>query len=180
MTPRRWVLTTCSLLCLGSVWTSCTSHEPAAPPPPEPSAGGELPKTAADLEGSWVEFWALSGKADTQRYTFLVDGRFGWQAAPGATGTPDVPARRFGRYEVQGAELVLRVQGEDARGDCSDAAPCRTFHDPAAELRLPLGACPDNSEATTLDQAYRCTAIGGQAFWRSNELHADSLAELAK
>jgi hypothetical protein len=177
MTPRRWLLTSCSLLWLCSAWTGCASQEPVAPPAPEPSAGGELPKTAAELEGSWVEFWALSGKADTQRYTFLADGRFGWQAAPGAA---DTPGRRFGRYEVQAGELVMRVQGEDARGDCTDAAPCRTFHDPAIELRMPLGACPDNSEASSLDQAYRCTAIGGQAFWRSNELRADSLAEMAK
>lgn len=150
------------------------------PPVPEPSAGGEVPKTAVELEGSWVEFWALSGEADTQRYTFLADGRFGWQAAQGAAGAAGGPGRRFGRYDVQGGQLLLRVQGEDARGDCTAAAPCRTFHDPAVELRLPLGACPENSEASSLDQAYRCTAIGGQAFWRSSELRADSLAELAK
>jgi hypothetical protein len=130
-----------------------------------------------ELEGSWVEFWALSGKTDTQRYTFLPDGRFGWQAAPGTAASP---ARRFGRYEVQGAELVLRVQGEDTRGDCTDATPCRTFHDPAVEVRFALGACPDNHEARSVDQSYRCTAVGGQAFWRRDELRADGLAELAK
>jgi hypothetical protein len=169
----RWLASSIALLAIGS---GCAS-KPPEPAPVEPSTGAEAPQSAAELAGSWVEFWALSGKAETQRYTFLADGRFGWQAPPSAA---SAPARRFGRYEVQGSELVLRVQGEDARTDCTDATPCRTFHDPAVELRLPLGACPDNSEASSLDQGYRCSAIGGQAFWHTTELRADSLAELAK
>lgn len=165
------------MLVIAGVLVAGCSKQPEPAPVAEPSAGAEAPVDAAQLQGSWVEFWALSGKADTQRYTFLPDGRFGWQAAPDSTASP---ARRFGRYELQGAELVLRVQGDDARGDCTDAAPCRTFHDPAIEVRLPLGGCPDNTEARSVDQSYRCTAFGGQAFWRSDELRADSLAELAK
>ena len=180
MTLARSLRTTLCVSLLAELCAACASPEPAQPaaaPAAAATAGGEVPASAAQLEGSWVEFWALSGKAETQRYTFLADGRFGWTAATGTTATP---ARRFGRFEVQGAELVLRVQGEDARGDCSDAAPCRTFHDPALEERFALGACPDNAEASTLDQAYRCTAIAGQAFWLSNALRADGLAELAK
>lgn len=128
------------------------------------SSGGERPATAAlsadALQGSWVEYWALSGRAETQRYTFMNDGRFGWCAGPNSA----APATRWGRFSVAGDALVLTVQGEDAQHDCSGGA-CRKLHEPALEQRLPLGPCPPNDEARALDAHYRCVSVGGQAFW---------------
>jgi hypothetical protein len=142
---------------------------PATTTAPESSGGeqsaapaAEAPLTAENLHGSWMEYWALAGHADTQRYTFMADGRFGWCAAPD---TNAVPARRWGRYSLSGEELVLSVQGEDATADCDGKAPCRSAHAPAVEQRLPLGACPPNDEARALDAHYRCISVGGQAFW---------------
>lgn len=125
-----------------------------------PAAEGPL--TAESLHGSWMEYWALAGHADTQRYTFMPDGRFGWCAGPDVNAAP---ARRWGRYSLSGDELVLSVQGEDATADCDGKGPCRSAHQPAAEQRLPLGACPPNDEARALDAHYRCISVGGQAFW---------------
>jgi hypothetical protein len=125
-------------------------------------AAAEPPLDAASLHGSWMEYWALAGHADTQRYTFRPDGRFGWCAAPD---TNAVPARRWGRYSLEGEDLVLSVQGEDASADCDGKGPCRSAHQPALEQRLPLGACPPNDEARALDAHYRCISVGGQAFW---------------
>jgi len=169
---------TATLACLGAGCASSApapnAEAPAAPPAASspPSSGSEV--AAADvsaeaLQGSWVEFWALAGKADTQRYTFLADGRFGWTAAPQQSAGGG-PARRFGRYSVQ---------GEDQRADCDGSSACRAQHEPALEQRLSIGACPHNEEASALDGDYRCTSFDGQAFWRSATLSADGLAELA-
>jgi len=125
------------------------------------TAGDEQRLAPEALHGSWVEFWAVSGRADTQRYTFTPDGRFGWCAGP----SDAVPALRWGRFSVSSDALVLSVQGEDARHDCDGGAACRTVHQPAVEQRLPLGACPPNDEARALDAHYRCVSVGGQAFW---------------
>jgi len=136
------------------------------------TAGGEQPLAPEALHGSWVEYWAVSGRADTQRYTFTPDGRFGWCAGP----SDAVPALRWGRFSVSPDALVLSVQGEDARRDCDGAATCRTVHEPAVEQRLPLGPCPANEEARALDAHYRCVSVGGQAFWLGDAASAASVA----
>jgi hypothetical protein len=127
------------------------------------SAGAEHAAAAEPLSGLWVEFWALEGHADTQRYALFDDGRFGWCAAREGQ---EQGARRWGRWSADGGMLVLTVQGEDAGASCSAAAGCRVAHDPPVEQRLPLGQCPPNEEAKSLDASYRCISIGGQAFWR--------------
>lgn len=127
------------------------------------SAGAELP--AAPIDGLWVEFWALEGHADTQRYALFPDGRFGWCAASEG---PAHGARRWGQWSAQGDMLVLRVQGQDS-GKACEGASCRVTLDPPLEERLQLGVCPPNEEAKALDANYRCISIAGQAFWRRQQ-----------
>jgi hypothetical protein len=136
----------------------------AGPSTAASTTGGEQPLTPQALHGSWVEYWAVDGRADTQRFTFTPDGRFGWCAGP----SDAVPALRWGRFSVSSDALVLSVQGEDARRDCDGSAACRTVHEAPVEQRLPLGACPPNEEARALDAHYRCVSVGGQAFWLGN------------
>lgn len=156
---------------------------PASTPVPASSGGeqpvADAPLTPETLHGSWVEYWALAGRAETQRYTFMPDGRFGWCAGPDSQAAP---ARRWGRFSLAGAELVLSVQGEDASASCDGKAGCRTAHEPAVEQRVPLGACPANDEARALDAHYRCISVGGQAFWLrdgqgKSDLEAAALAK---
>ena len=164
-----------ALLLLGCASTpQAVTPEPAPPAPPEPAepalVAPELPAaapaappppTAAELTGDWVEYWAVSGATDTQRYTFGQDGRFEWHAA---AATPDV-ARRWGSFRVDGADLVLSCEGHEQRRDCKGQA-CNVADQPAVEQRLLLGECPPNVEAKALDANYRCLSIGGHAFWR--------------
>lgn len=131
--------------------------------------------TQERLQGVWVEFWALTGHADTQRYSFFADGRFGWRAATAA----DVGAGwRWGsaRVNSDGTEIVFSVEGEAKTFGCEPAASCRVTHKPALEQRLSVGVCPENDEARALDAQYRCFSLGGQAFWR----HAHEAPEPAK
>jgi hypothetical protein len=154
---------------------STTSAETASSTPAASTGGGEQPLVPEALHGSWVEYWAVSGRADTQRYTFMPDGRFGWCAGP----SDAVPALRWGRFSVTPDALVLSVQGEDARRDCDGAAACRTVHQPALEQRLPLGPCPPNEEARALDAHYRCVSVAGQAFWLGTTASNGSDAQAA-
>ena len=144
----------------------CGSADPAqtAAEPLAQGAGGEQVAAERDaLSGLWVEFWALEGHADTQRYALFEDGRFGWSAAREGEGQGG--ARRWGGWTAEGDTLVLRVEGHDTGAGCADAA-CRVRHDPPLEQRLQLGQCPPNEEAKALDASYRCISIAGQAFWR--------------
>jgi hypothetical protein len=139
-----------------------SSAAPAAPPPVD--AALELSDGA--LVGEWAEFWAVSGGADTQRYTFWPDGRFEWQAAPGAAADPI--RRRFGTWELGPGRLTLRVTGQELRSTCADQTrPCQSVTEAvSSEEQLELGACPANEEARALDASYRCVSIRGRAFWR--------------
>jgi hypothetical protein len=145
--------------------TGCASAQPVATAPPRTAAattGAEQAAATEPLSGLWVEFWALEGHADTQRYALFEDGRFGWCAAREGEGRG---ARRWGRWTAEGETLVLQVQGRDQGPGCRDAA-CRQSHEPPVEERLQLGPCPPNEEAKALDATYRCISIAGQAFWR--------------
>ena len=155
--------------CLGSlIAAGCASPAPEAQTPQPAaqspaaaqSAGAEQP--AKPIDGLWVEFWALEGHADTQRYALFEDGRFGWCAASDG---PAHGARRWGQWSAQGDTLVLRVRGQDSGKSC-DGGSCRVQHEPPLEERLQLGPCPPNEEAKALDASYRCISIAGQAFWR--------------
>jgi hypothetical protein len=121
------------------------------------------PAAFADMSGDWVEFWALEGRVDTQRYALLPDGRFEWTAAPQAGDSPLV--RRWGRWRVEGDALVLSCEGQEQRSGCSGDA-CRVLNNPAHEERVQLGECPPNQEAAALDPSYRCVSIAGQAWWQ--------------
>jgi len=154
-------------LWLASLWiTGCASSEPVAAAPTQTASaattGAERAPATQPLSGLWVEFWALEGHADTQRYAFFEDGRFGWCAAREGE---DKGARRWGQWKAEGETLVLQVQGRDRGPACQDAA-CRQSHAPPVEERLQLGPCPPNEEAKALDGTYRCISIAGQAFWR--------------
>jgi hypothetical protein len=130
-----------------------------APPAPPPSP----PLTQQALVGTWVEFWALSGQADTQAYEFVADGHFEWRAA---AGSDDRMLRRWGRYSVQNTQLVLATEGHEERFGCEGSAVCRVLHEPALEERFTLGECPPNEEAREIDPRYTCVAVEGRAFWR--------------
>ena len=165
-----------ALLLLGCASTPQAVTPEATPQPPEPVEPALVPpdveaappasapapaSTPAELAGAWVEYWAVSGATDTQRYRFGADGRFEWHAAPA---TPDL-ARRWGSFRIDGEELVLSCEGHERRGDCKGAA-CTVADQPPVEHRLQLGECPPNVEAKALDANYRCLSIAGHAFWR--------------
>jgi hypothetical protein len=137
-------------------------HGASAPSPEPRSSGAERAFEGDSLAGLWVEFWALEGQADTQRYALFEDGRFGWRAAPGDES--DV-LWRWGTWTREDGALALRVEGEERGGACEGDA-CRVRLDPPREERLPVGECPPNDEASTLDPSYRCVSLAGQAFWR--------------
>lgn len=137
------------------------------------------------MEGAWVQYWAPSGQADTQRYVFSADGRFTWTAAAGkdAQTPPPSAASKAGQFELeqQGSVwvLLMRVQTEAFAGcseGCGDASPRLVQHEQALIERLELGECAHNDEAQALDAAYACVAIGGHAFWRRPAL-AETVAD---
>jgi hypothetical protein len=140
--------------------TAPLSTAPA--PPAEPS----FEMSDGALVGEWAEFWALSGGAATQRYTFWPDGRFEWQAPQGAAAEPI--QRRFGTWELAQDRLTLHVTGQELRATCADQTrPCQSVTEALSrEEQLELGPCPANDEARALDASYRCVSIRGRAFWR--------------
>jgi hypothetical protein len=142
--------------------TPPSSGAPGAPPPAEP----DFEMSDGALVGEWAEFWAVSGGAATQRYMFWPDGRFEWQAAPGAAGDP--VQRRFGTWELAHDRLTLHVTGQQRAATCADQTrPCQSVTEALSrEEQLELGHCPPNDEARALDASYRCVSIRGRAFWR--------------
>jgi hypothetical protein len=132
-----------------------------------------MPPLAADLRGDWVEYWALSGGADTEGYSFTEDGRFVWRAAH-KDHAPNTAIERTGTYRVetggQAPKLVLQVDSErfaPCAAPCtSDQAPRDVHHATPLTEAHEIGDCPKNQEAERLDASYTCRAIGGKAFWR--------------
>lgn len=129
------------------------------------------------MHGTWVEYWAVDGGADTQRYSFSELGRFEWSSSYSAQTSPQAPARAVRKAGVFRVErngptpvLVLEVQHETF---AACAAPCAASPEPrevdhATPLveRFELGDCPSNPEAQRMDANYKCRAFGGKAFWR--------------
>jgi hypothetical protein len=146
------------VLCLG---VAACATAPASPAPTVPPSAAPAPPVAEPafemsdgaLVGEWAEFWAVSGGAATQRYTFWPDGRFEWQAPPGAAADPI--RRRFGTWDLAQDRLILHVTGQEPAGEAA-----------SSEEQLELGPCPANEEARALDASYRCVSIRGRAFWR--------------
>jgi len=130
---------------------------PAAPAP-APAAKG-APGT--ELAGEWVEFWALSGGADTQRYVLGPDGHFEWSAAETSK---DAIVATFGTYTFDGTAIALTIKAERPRDSkCTDG--CKTPVEPPRTAQLPVNDCPPNEEARALDASYRCLSFGDRAFW---------------
>jgi hypothetical protein len=139
--------------------------------PPAVVAAQPAPAIAPQaLVGTWLEFWAPAGRADTERYVFSEDGRFEWRAALSSNAKV---AGRTGQWALEpgrlGTLLVLHVQADEERMGCEDAT-CRVTHTPALEQKLPLGACPPNDEARALDPSYRCLGFDSHAFWHHEPL----------
>jgi hypothetical protein len=109
---------------------------------------------ARELIGTWVEFWAVTGRADTQSYMFGADSSFEWRAAR-AAGTSG-PTLRAGTFRLEGGALILTITREEPA--------MKPAH--RGDERLPLGACPPDQEARAIDASYRCLSFNGRAFWR--------------
>jgi hypothetical protein len=144
-----------------------------------------------DLRGTWVEYWAVDGGADTERYSFSELGRFEWSSAYSAQTAAQAPKtaiRKAGAYRIERTgptpAIVFEVQHETFPG-C--AAPCTAGSEPrevdhATPIieRSELGECPSNPEAQRVDASYTCRAFGGKAFWRkAPEAQASSAAAAA-
>ncbi|HKP63673.1 MAG TPA: hypothetical protein VJV78_43360 [Polyangiales bacterium] len=150
------------------------SAQPTTPAAPasQPSAAGE------DLRGTWVEYWAVSGAADTDRFAFDAQGHFDWRAsAKAAQEQAQGAIEKAGAFRVeqagQASVLVLEVEHERFAGcasPCTQAGEPREVHHSAPIIeRYELGECPVNPEAQRIDAGYTCRAIGGKAFWRKPE-----------
>jgi hypothetical protein len=154
---------------------------------PQPSAAEVRPD---DLRGTWVEYWAVDGGVDTERYSFSELGRFEWTssyaAKSGAT-APQTAVRKTGAFRIErnGATpvLVLEVEHETF---AACAAPCAGSNEPREVdhtkpiiERFELGECPSNPEAKQIDQSYTCRAFGGKAFWRKSAARSGESATTA-
>lgn len=129
-----------------------------APSSAAPAAKG---KPGTELAGEWVEFWALSGGADTQRYVFGADGQFEWSDAA-ASKEPILAT--FGSYTFDGTSVTLTIKMERPR-DLKCDSGCRKPVEPPRTTQLGVNECPPNEEARALDASYRCLAFGDRAFW---------------
>jgi hypothetical protein len=127
-----------------------------------------------DLRGTWVEYWAVSGGADTDRFAFDEQGHFDWHASANAQAQAPSAIEKAGAFRVertgQASVLVLEVQRERFAGcasPCTHAGePREVRHSAPIIERHELGECPVNPEAERIDASYTCRAIGGKAFWR--------------
>jgi hypothetical protein len=177
-----------SIVLVCAVLTACSSQHsspPAAPASPSPRSSGaddSQPSAASevrpdDLRGTWVEYWAVDGGADTERYSFSELGRFEWNSADSAqTGQPaaQTAVRKAGAFRIErnGSTpvLVLEVQHETfgACGAACAGSKEASEVDHATPLieRYELGECPSNPEAQRIDTSYTCRALGVKAFWR--------------
>jgi hypothetical protein len=169
---------------LGCV-VACASSRPAGVSEPAralPPAAAS-PQVAGDdarlLVGSWAEYWAVRGGADTQRYEFFEDGRFAWLASAQAAASTSIAKTGTYALERDGARslLVLRVAVErfapcDERCAQHAEGPHTVEHATPLVERYEIGECAPNVEAEALDGHYACRAIDGRAFWRNPERSA--------
>lgn len=167
------------------VFVAACAGAPAEPEaaPPAASAGAEQPQpaaaepvSAADLNGIWVEYWAVTGGgAETESYAFSEPGRFDWRASPKVQSQSAIGKTGKFRLEThgKGTFLVLEIERETfaACSTCKAAAgaPREVAHESPLIERYELGECPSNPEAQQIDAGYTCRAIGGKAFWRKTE-----------
>ncbi len=134
---------------------------PSAPEPTAAAAPAAKGKPGTEIAGEWVEFWALSGGADTQRYVFGPDGSFEWSAAETSK---DAIVATFGTYTFDGTKVDLTIKAERPRDStCSDG--CKNAVEPPRTAQLAVAECPPNEEAKALDASYKCLSFGDRAFW---------------
>jgi hypothetical protein len=158
---------------------TASKPESARPLHAGPAAAADA-SSARELFGSWAEYWAVEGGADTQRYVFLEDGRFAWLAP--ASSVTATALQKTGTFALErngaGQLLVLRVTAERFAA-CSekcahhDEAARRVEHTTPVVERHEIGDCAPNLEAQALDAQYACRAIGGRAFWRRGAAGSD-------
>ena len=155
------------LLC--SLFGCSSASTNTAPPLTAASAPAQRAPSSAELQGLWVEYWAVNGDLDTQRYIFLEDGNFTWLAPSTFAGRSAM--RKLGHFQLQANTLVLQVDTEEFAPcpTCGAAAATeskRVEHSTPLVERYELGECAPNVEAQAIDQRYACMAIDGRAFWR--------------
>jgi hypothetical protein len=167
--------------------TACSSPSsslPAASESPGPRSSGaddSQPSAASavrpdDLRGTWVEYWAVDGGADTERYSFSELGRFEWSSASPQAGqpAPQSAVRKVGAFRIERSGstpvLVLEIQHETfgacGTGCAGSNQEREVDHATPLVERFELGECPSNPEAQRIDNSYTCRAFGGKAFWR--------------
>lgn len=141
--------------------SAASSAPPPPPPPPAASAAAAKGHPGTEIAGEWVEFWALSGGADTQRYVFGPDSSFEWSAAESSK---DAVLATFGTYTFDGTHIALTIKAERPRDSkCTDG--CKNAVEPPRTAQLAVAECPPNEEAKALDASYRCLSFGDKAFW---------------
>ena len=164
---------------------ACASA-PQSAQPTTPDRHSQPSAASEDLRGTWVEYWAVSGAADTDRFAFDAQGRFDWHAsakAMQAQAQVQGAIEKAGAFRVeqagQASVLVLEVEHERFAGcasPCTQAGETREVHHSAPIIeRYELGECPVNPEAQRIDASYTCRAIGGKAFWRKASSNAEPL-----
>ncbi len=134
---------------------------------PQPTAAGAV--GPEDLRGTWVEYWAVAGGADTERYAFNEPGRFDWHASQREKAAEQSPIGKSGSFRLEphgsATYLVLAIERETFGGP---GVPREVQHPAPVVERHELGECPSNPEAKNIDASYTCRAIGGKAFWRKS------------
>jgi hypothetical protein len=167
-----------ALICcaLAACASQPASVQPTTPEPRESAAAAGWQPSAAgeDLRGTWVEYWSVSGAADTDRFAFDERGNFDWHASAKAQSHTPSAIEKAGAFRVERAGkasvLVLEVQRERfaaCASPCAESGPPREVQHSAPIIeRYELGECPVNPEAERIDADYTCRAIGGKAFWR--------------
>lgn len=153
-----------------ALFVLCSLCACSTPPPLTAASAPAQPRpSSAQLQGLWVEYWAVNGDLDTQRYMFLDDGNFTWLAPRTFAGRSAM--RKLGQFQLQANTLVLQVNTEEFAPcpTCGAAAAIeskRIEHASPMVERYELGECAPNIEAQAIDQHYACMAIDGRAFWR--------------
>ncbi len=161
------IMTPLWVLCLGLWSAGCgacpktdaeTAREPAsapaaADPVPDHSAGepsggpepgDELGAVNGDMVGLWRRFWSPDGEAETERYLFLADGRWGWRAVPeDSAGGPPCVLRRSGRWGWRNGMLVIAEDEREERARCvHGSAQCGpSGQQGGAPAGAPAGGC---------------------------------------
>ena len=163
---------------VGCATTPQPTASGATTPTAQTTPSAAVPGASAELTGVWVEYWAPSGRADTQRYELTLDGHFVWYAPDKpADGNLPTATRKHGTFVVEHGStestLVLRVTAEEfptCGPGCAhhDDPPRQVEHATPLVERYALDECAPNQEAKALDASYACMTISTRTFWRKD------------